>query len=49
VDKAQEIGINWWKQDSFLSSDTNQKALEQQNRELLQRIELLEQKLEQKS
>ena len=45
VDKAQEIGINWWKQDNFLSSDAHQKALEKQNLELLQRIELLEKKL----
>lgn len=42
VDKAQEIGINWWKQDAFLSTDLRTQALETQNKELLQRIELLE-------
>ncbi len=43
VDKAQEIGINWWRQDAFLSPDVQTQALEKQNKELLARIELLEQ------
>jgi len=42
VDKAQEIGINWWRQDAFLSTDVRTQTLEAQNKELLQRIEQLE-------
>src|SRR5215216_2431259 len=40
VDKAQEMGIDWWKRDSMLSSSRSD--LEEENRELRQRIEALE-------
>lgn len=49
VDTAQEIGIDWWKSDPFLSSDAREsqgKALEEENRDLRQRLERLEARLE---
>jgi len=42
VDKAKEIGINWWHEDAFLSSTAHESELKQQNKELLERIEKLE-------
>jgi len=41
VDKAMEMGINWWQQDPYLSS----KAEEKENKELKKRIERLEAKV----
>ena len=43
VDKAQEIGINWWQSDPALSSQAKQ--LEQERDGLKQRIERLEAQL----
>jgi hypothetical protein len=40
IDKAQEIGLDWWKHDSFLSS-----SAESGTAELRERIEALEQQL----
>jgi hypothetical protein len=40
VDRAQEMGINWWQTDERLSSDAQR--LENENRELRSRIERLE-------
>jgi hypothetical protein len=40
VDKAQEMGIDWWKNDPMLSG--KQDRLEQENRELRERLEALE-------
>jgi hypothetical protein len=40
VDRAQEMGINWWKTDSRLSGDAER--LERENHELRARIERLE-------
>jgi hypothetical protein len=49
VDRAREMGINWWEGDSSLqkieSVDSNQARLEQENRELRERIERLEKRL----
>ncbi len=42
VDKAQEMGINWWQDDTFLSSTAQESELKQQNDKLLERIEKLE-------
>jgi hypothetical protein len=42
VDKAMEIGINWWEEDAFLSSKAKETELKQQNDKLLERIEKLE-------
>src|SRR3979409_1184667 len=44
VDRAQEMGINWWQTDSRLSGDAER--LENENRELRDRIERLERVLE---
>jgi hypothetical protein len=40
VERAQEMGINWWESDPSLSSDA--KRLEQENRSLQERLERLE-------
>jgi hypothetical protein len=40
VDKAKEMGINWWEADPMLS--TKAMELEQENRGLLERLERLE-------
>jgi hypothetical protein len=40
VDRAREMGINWWESDSSLSS--NAKELEQENQSLRNRLERLE-------
>ncbi|MEQ8548942.1 MAG: gas vesicle protein [Cyclobacteriaceae bacterium] len=42
VDKAKELGINWWQNDPFLSGDSHIKHLESQNAELMARLEKLE-------
>jgi hypothetical protein len=44
VDKAKEMGIDWWESDSSLSSDSRQ--LENENRELRERLSRLEERLE---
>ncbi|WP_416675454.1 gas vesicle protein [Egbenema bharatensis] len=43
VDKAKEIGINWWENDPYLSSRSQQ--LLEENRQLQARLEHLEQEL----
>jgi Gas vesicle protein len=40
VDKAAEMGIDWWRNDPMLSSEAS--TLEQENRELRARLEELE-------
>lgn len=47
VDKAKEMGINWWENDPRLSADADTLATE--NASLLARIEALETALAQKS
>src|SRR3954447_10821676 len=44
VDKAKEMGINWWEGDAALSSGAGE--LEQENRELRERLEQLEEKVD---
>jgi len=39
VDKAMEMGINWWQQDSYLSSKPKKTDIEKENRELRKIIE----------
>jgi hypothetical protein len=39
VDKALEMGINWWQQDSYLSTTAKRSDIEQENRELKKRLE----------
>jgi hypothetical protein len=41
VDKAREMGIDWWESDPSLSSKSRQK-LERENRDLHERLERLE-------
>ena len=43
VDKAMEMGINWWESDPALSSKAHQ--LEEQNQTLIERLNRLEMKL----
>lgn len=44
VDKAMEMGINWWESDPALSSHSHE--LEEQNRLLKERLDRLETKVE---
>ena len=48
VDRAKEMGINWWESDASLQKleDNGAPQLEQENRELRERIERLERRLE---
>src|SRR5690349_1731924 len=51
VDKAREMGIDWWEGDPTLSTGApgedggDRKQLEQENRELRERLDRLEQRL----
>ncbi|MCA0991289.1 MULTISPECIES: gas vesicle protein [Guptibacillus] len=50
VDKAKEIGMDWWENDPYLSSkaaDNKTAALEQENKQLQERLEALENNLSQ--
>src|SRR3954462_14000845 len=40
VERAQEMGINWWESDPTLSANANE--LEEENRDLRERLERLE-------
>ena len=42
VDKAMEMGINWWQEDPYLSTKANDKEQKLLQEELQQRIEKLE-------
>jgi hypothetical protein len=50
VERAQEMGINWWESDPSLSSGAKQdgdgRDLEAENKELRERLERLEERLE---
>ena len=50
VDRAREMGINWWETDSSLQSlgqtgNGDSRRLEQENRELRERLEKIERQL----
>lgn len=45
VDKAKEMGINWWQTDPYLSSSASEHTLLKQNEQLTKRIEALERQL----
>lgn len=45
VDKAIEIGINWWQNDSYLSSKAKEGELEKENRMLKERLDCLEERI----
>ena len=42
LDKALEMGINWWQSDSYLSSKAKETELEQENKMLKERLDQLE-------
>lgn len=46
VDKAKEMGIDWWERDSYLSSRAKDNELEKANSEFEKRIKFLEEKSE---
>ncbi|MBU4311984.1 MAG: gas vesicle protein [Candidatus Omnitrophica bacterium] len=48
VDKAMEMGINWWQQDSYLSSKAKESEIEKENVALKKRLDRLEQKIKAK-
>lgn len=39
VDKALEMGINWWQQDTYLSTKSKKSDIEQENKELKRKLE----------
>jgi len=43
VDRAMQMGINWWESDPYLSTQAHK--LEEENRQLKERLERLEGKL----
>jgi Gas vesicle protein len=45
VDKAMEMGINWWQEDTYLSTKAREKELNDKQDELNKRIEQLEAKI----
>lgn len=45
VDKAQQIGINWWETDSYLSPKARESELSKEKTKLLKRVEFLEAEL----
>jgi Gas vesicle protein len=49
VDRAREMGINWWETDPSLQAmerdDEDREELEKENRELRERLERLEQRM----
>jgi hypothetical protein len=47
IDKAEQIGLNWWKFDSALSGSAERARLDQENQELRARLETLEARLAQ--
>ncbi|MBU4200272.1 MAG: gas vesicle protein [Verrucomicrobia bacterium] len=42
VDKAKEMGINWWENDGYLSTRAHQTELEKENLDLKEKIAKLE-------
>ena len=45
VDKAMQMGINWWQQDSYLSTKAKETEIEKENLALKKRLERLEAKV----
>jgi len=48
VDKAKEMGIDWWEHDSYLSSKAKDNELEKANLEFEKRIRFLEERVKTK-
>lgn len=49
VDKAKEMGINWWETDSYLSSQAREIEVKKEKAKLERRVKQLEAKLKPKS
>jgi hypothetical protein len=47
IDKAEQIGLDWWKFDPALSGNVERTRLNEENRVLRERVDLLEQRLTQ--
>lgn len=45
VDKAKEMGIDWWEHDAYLSSKAKTKMLEKEKERLEKKVKLLESKV----
>jgi len=45
VDKAMQMGINWWQQDSYLSTKAKDKVMVKENAALKKRLARLEAKV----
>jgi len=45
VDKAMQMGINWWETDAFLSANASRTTLEEENEALKKKLDLLEKKI----
>lgn len=45
VDKAMEMGINWWQVDPYLSTKAQETEMETENTEIKKRLEQLEKKI----
>jgi predicted GTPase len=45
VDKAMEMGINWWQEDTYLSTKAREKELNEKQEALDKRLEQLEAKV----
>jgi len=48
VDKAMEMGINWWQQDAYLSTEAKESAMGKENAALKKRLDHLEKKIKTK-
>lgn len=48
VDKAMEMGINWWQQDPYLSTKAREAEVGKENIALKKRLDRLEEKLKAK-
>jgi len=48
VEKAMEMGINWWEGDSYLSSKVKEAELEKENKILKEKLDQLEMKIKAK-
>jgi hypothetical protein len=45
VERAKEMGIDWWESDPMLSGSARRRELEAENRELLERLKRLEERV----
>lgn len=48
VDKAKQLGIDWWERDSYLSSKVRETEAEKENKRLEQKVRHLEAQMKKK-